>query len=203
MLEDLELVTEEANPANDDPLDPATIDVKVDHAVRNNADQTVVADHLYVKGAGAAWKGPGTISDSYLYGQLVFAGDHVETVLNGGEGSPTHLIHNTMLNPVAQTAVVSLFDDFGPIADVLVEDNLMAGGGYVMYGGAKNNPANVTGPVIVRDNRFARGNQDSSGYYPNGGDFDLFASFNAAVTQSCGNFWDDDLSAIVGPGSSC
>ena len=203
-LQDLDIVTVDASPANDNPLNPSTIDVKVDHGVRNNGDRAVTADRLYVKGFAGAWKGPGTIRDSYLFSQLVFQGDHVEAYLNGGEGNPSILQHDTILNPVAQTAAVSFFNDFGGIGRVDVVNNLMAGGGYVMYGGAKNGTGNVTGPVLVRDNRIARGNRDSSGYFPDGGEYGLWAEFNGSATKSCGNIWDDDLSPTPKPaGGSC
>lgn len=202
VLQDLDIITVDASPANDNPLDPATIDVKVDHGVRNNGDRQVTADRLYVKGFAGAWKGPGTIRDSYLFSQLVFAGDHVEAYLNGGEGNPSILQHNTILNPVAQTAAISFFNDFGGIGQVTVRDNLLAGGGYVMYGGAKNGTGNVTGPVLVQDNRIARGNRDSRGYFPNGGAYGLWAEFNRAATTSCGNIWDDNRAPTPAPSSA-
>ena len=68
-------------------------------------------------------------------------------------------------------------------ASVDVVDNLLAGGGYVMYGGAKNGTGNVTGPILIKDNRIARGRQDSHGYYPNGGEIGLWAEFNKAATK--------------------
>jgi hypothetical protein len=132
----------------------------------------------------------------------VFPGDHVEAYLNGGEGSPSILQHNTILNPVEQTAAISFFNDFGGIAHVTVQDNLLAGGGYVMYGGAKNGTGNVTGPVLVRGNRIARGNRDSRGYFPRGGEYGVWAEFNRAVTTSCGNVWDDNSSPAPAPPSS-
>ena len=91
---------------------------KVDHGVRNNGDKAVTADRLYVKGFAGAWKGPGTINNSYLFSDLIFAGDHVEAYLNGGEGDPSILVHNTILNPIDQTAAISFFDDFGKIGQV-------------------------------------------------------------------------------------
>ena len=202
VLEKLDIVTDEKDPGNDDPLDPSTIDVKVDHGVRNNGDNAVTADHLYVKGFAGAWKGPGTIENSYLFSQLVFDGDHVEAYLNGGEGNPTILVHDTILNPVAQTAAISLFNDFGGIGKVTVEDNLLAGGGYVMYGGAKNGTGNVTGPVIVRDNRIARGKDKTHGYYSRGGQLGLWAEFDRSATTACGNYWDDTLSPTGSPDST-
>ena len=202
VLQNLDIVTVEQNPGNDNPLEPSTIDSKIDHGVRNNGDDAVTADHLYIKGFGGAWKGPGTITNSYLFSQLVFDGDHVEAYLNGGEGNPSILRYNTILNPVAQTAAISFFNDFGGIGRVEIVGNLMAGGGYVMYGGAKNGNGNVTGPILVRDNRIARGNQDAHGYYRNGGKLGLWAEFNRAVTTACGNYWDDDLSPTRSPDSA-
>jgi hypothetical protein len=202
VLQALDIVTEEKDPGNDNPLDPSTIDVKVDHGVRNNGDNAVTADHLYVKGFAGAWKGPGTIENSYLFSQLVFDGDHVEAYLNGGEGNPTILDHDTILNPVAQTAAISLFNDFGGIGKVTVEDNLLAGGGYVMYGGAKNGTGNVTGPIIVRDNRIARGKDKTHGYYSRGGQLGLWAEFDKSATTACGNYWDDTLSPTGSPDST-
>ncbi len=201
-LQNLDIVTDEKNPSNDNPSDPSTIDVKVDHGVRNNGDKAVTADHLYIKGYSGGWKGPGTITNSYLFSQLVWSGDHVEAFLNGGEGNPTILQHDTILNPLGQTAAISFFNDFGGIGKVTVEDNLLAGGGYVMYGGAKNGSGNVTGPILIRNNRIARGNHDSHGYFPDGGDFGLWAEFSKSATKACANYWDDDLSATPAPSST-
>ena len=170
--------------------------------MRNNGDKAVKADRLYVKGFAGAWKGPGTITNSYLFSDLIFAGDHVEAYLNGGEGDPSILVHNTILNPIDQTAAISFFDDFGKIGQVIVQDNLMAGGGYVMYGGAKNSASNVVGPVLVRANRLARGRQDANGYFPNGGYYGLWAEFSRSATTACDNYWDDNLSPTRNPDSA-
>lgn len=202
VLQNLDIVTAEKDPSNDNPLDPATIDTKLDHGVRNNGDLAVTADHLYIKGFAGAWKGPGTIENSYLFSQLAFDGDHVEAYLNGGEGNPTILDHDTILNPVAQTAAISLFNDFGGIGRVDVVDNLLAGGGYVMYGGAKNGTGNVNGPILIKGNRIARGRQDSHGYYSNGGEIGLWAEFSRDATRACGNYWDDNLKATGSPDST-
>ena len=120
VLENLDIVTVEQNPANDNVQDPSTIDTKVDHGVRNNGDLQVTGDGLYIRGFAGAWKGPGTITNSYMFSQLVFSGDHVEAYLNGGEGNPSVLQHDTILNPLGQTAAISFFNDFGGIGKVTV-----------------------------------------------------------------------------------
>jgi hypothetical protein len=112
------------------------------------------------------------------------------------------LEHNTILNPVAQTAAISFFNDIGGIGQVTVADNLLAGGGYVMYGGAKNGTGNVSGPIVVRDNHIARGNRDENGYFPDGGEYGIWAEFNRSATKACGNVWDDDLSPTPAPAST-
>jgi hypothetical protein len=73
------------------------------------------------------------------------------------------------------------------------------------------------GPIIVEGNRFARclgkevegeggahlceglaeESNDGHGYYPLGGSFGEFVHFNEAVTSFSGNYWDDNLEAVV------
>jgi hypothetical protein len=88
----------------DDIVVPANIglpgttgSVKVEFGVRNNGDSRHDADHSYVAGFSDAWHAQGSITDSYLTGQLVQANDHMEAFINGGEGNPTVLNHNTIL----------------------------------------------------------------------------------------------------------
>jgi hypothetical protein len=184
-------------------LPNATGATKVEFGVRNNGDTTAAMDHSYVAGYSDAWHAMGTITDSYLTGQLVQAGDHMEAFVNGGEGNPTILNHDTILTFKTNTgeagsADVAIYNDFGPIARVDVTNSLLAGGQYLMEGGAKNGTGNVTGPITIRDNRISRA------IWPNGGNLGLWTDFNAAATTSCRNVWDDTGAAVAGPpGSTC
>jgi len=81
-------------------------------------------------------------------------------------------------------------------------NSLLAGGQYLMEGGAKNGTGNVTGPILIKGNRIARGRQDSHGYYSNGGEIGLWAEFNKDATRACGNYWDDNLKATGSPDST-
>jgi hypothetical protein len=205
ILQSLDIIAQDLDTSDDDRNDPDTRDVKLEFGVRNNGDFIVQADHLFMDGMADPWTGMGTIRNSYLISSLVMRGDHTETFINGGNGDPTVLDHCTILNPPTQTACVSLFDDFGPIGPVVLKNSILAGGGFVMYGGAKNDPANVLGPVRLEGNRFCRSapgtTNDENGYYENGGTFGLFAEFNLATSIGGGNFWDDDLSFIDSPGA--
>jgi hypothetical protein len=130
----------------------------------------------------------GSITDSYIWGlHTVPDGTHVNgTTSNGGQGTPGLVIHhNTILNPLAQTDAVSLFQDFGTQADVLIDNNLLAGGGYCVYGGQgdKGRSSNIR----ITNNRISRI------YYPNGGYYGWLAHFNAGDHGNVlkGNIWDD------------
>ena len=71
------------------------------------------------------------------------------------EGGSLIADHDTLLNPHDQTANVFTKTDFGDLNTVTVTDNLMAGGGYMVYGG-EGGVGSVVGPVTVTGNRFAR-----------------------------------------------
>jgi hypothetical protein len=189
----------------------------VEHAVRNLGDDSTAADHLYIHGPDAGWYGPGSLSDSYVLAVLAIADDHLENWYYGGGGGRIVANHNTLFNPAEQTATVFLKNDFGDIATAEITNNLLAGGGYTLYGGGGASGGILRGPVMVTGNHFARcgggvetgpgpggvwlcpGGSDSSGYYPRGGSFGWQAYFDAAVTTWLDNIWDDDGSAVTGP----
>lgn len=75
-----------------------------------------------------------TIKDSYILLASTLRGDHNEDILEDGDSGVT-LEHNTFLNPNGQTSALSLFNEFSANKNFLVEDNLLAGGGYTCYCG--------------------------------------------------------------------
>jgi hypothetical protein len=128
-----------------------------------------------------------TVTDSYIHDTADPAGAHVENIYGYAN---TVLRHNTMFNPVAQTAVVYL--DPGPTNDCTITDNLMAGGGYTIYGGSSSSQSSSN--VVITNNRFART------YYPSSGNYGLDAYFSASGSGDSwsGNYWDD-TAAPAGP----
>ena len=72
-----------------------------------------------------------------------------------------------------QTDAISLFEDFGVEANKLIKDNLVAGGDYSIYGGAKSGGPQSYNIRIV-------GNRFSRKYYSNGGQFGPAAYFDRA-----------------------
>jgi hypothetical protein len=157
------------------------------------------------------WSGGGTLQGSYANSNGVISGSHYEDIYYGGGGGPLVVNHDTLLNAQSQTASVFLKTDFGDIDQASITDNLIAGGGYMIYGGTGGTGGSVVGPETITGNRFARcsssskfdgsgytcsGGADSHGYYPRGGYYGVAGDFNQSVTTWSGNYWDDNLQSV-------
>ena len=99
---------------------------------------------------------------------------------------------NTILNQFGQTDAISLFQDFDVEANRLITENLVAGGGYTIYGG-DNQRFGKTSNIKITNNRF------SNVFFPNGGSYGPIAAFDSTGTGNLasGNFWDHNLSAVT------
>lgn len=136
----------------------------------------------------------GVIEDSYLHSPTLFEGDHTDMIQTVG-GSPADLPleirHNTIINTEPQTAAVFLDDSTGngliPVRNVLVEGNLLAGGGYTVYGGGLEAEGHDPENIVIRDNVFSRRLWPDSGYYGPVAYFDV----DAPGCVWSGNVWDD------------
>jgi hypothetical protein len=187
-----------------------------EYGVHNDAGGGTTAStnkglRLYIHDIDGSWWGPGDIEESYFLAEGLVSGDHVENIYYGGGAGPLIVNHNTMYNPVDQTATVFTKTDFGNITTLTETNNFLVGGGYTLYGGTSGT-GTVVGPVTVTNNRFARclttevntaggghactGGPDSHGYWPRGGNYGLAASFSASTTWT-GNFWDDSPSTAI------
>jgi hypothetical protein len=133
----------------------------------------------------------GLIADNYIHDMGYAPGDHVNgTTSNGGTTMMT-IRHNTILNQIDQTDAISLFQDFANQANRLITDNLVAGGGYTIYGG-DGRQFGLTSNIKITNNRF------STIYYPKGGYFDAVAYFdpNGSGNLASGNYWDNNLTPV-------
>jgi hypothetical protein len=134
--------------------------------------------------------GGGIVEDSYIHDMSQKPGlSHDVGVASNGSGGMT-VRHNTILNQLDQTAAVAFYQDFGVQRNNLVQDNLLAGGGYCVYGGTgqKGGTSNI---------RFI-GNRFSRLFNPDCGHFGVVADFapNDPGNAWSGNYWDDTLQAV-------
>ncbi|WP_134765944.1 hypothetical protein [Nocardioides sp. 1609] len=130
--------------------------------------------------------GGGTVRDSYIHDMAEVEGlsHDVGIASNGGGGLQVR--HNTIFNQLDQTAAVAMYQDFGGQRDNVVRRNLLAGGGYCVYGGA--------GDTATRNIKFIR-NRFSRRYHSRCGYYGVVASFDRNDPGNVWreNFWDDTL----------
>jgi hypothetical protein len=187
-----------------------------EHDIRNlEASTEIVGSYLHACDSNLYSVGAATMRDTYGISKLGISTDHVENIYFD-DGAFT-AIHDTLLNPVEQTAVV-----FGNVGGggggecsnhLRVEDSLLAGGGYTMYP-CGNGTGPGTSTWTVKNNHFARcrtaeveeedhhlcsGGPDTHGYFPNSGSYGLYTYEYAPQTTWVGNVWDDDLTPIPAP----
>ncbi len=157
----------------------------VQYAVINEGTHTTIGRRLQMYNCTTCWAGPGTLEDSYAITNAVIAGAHYEPVYYGGRAGPLVVRRNTLLNPHEQTAVVFAGNDYGDQTGLVISENLMAGGDFIIYGGAGPNAYGAaTRDVTITDNRF------SDIYWPRGGQYGVATSVNWSVTTWNGNYWD-------------
>jgi hypothetical protein len=130
----------------------------------------------------------GLIENNYIHDEALTSADsHLNGTTSNGSTVPLTIQHNTVFNPNGQTDAVSLFEDFGVEANVVINDNLLAGGGYAVYGG--QNPG---GPqaynIQITNNRF------STIYYKQSGYYGYITAFNPGAPGNVwsGNVWDSN-----------
>jgi len=137
----------------------------------------------------------GLVQDNYIHDMGFKSGDHTNgTTDNGGSRSSLTLRHNTVFNSQPQTDAISLFQDFGTQTNRTIEGNLVAGGGYTIYGGANPGGAQTSNIRIV-NNRF------SKLYFPRAGSYGYATAFDprGPGNEWAGNIWDDTGAAVPSP----
>ncbi len=191
-----------------------------EHDIRNQGSASVTGEGLYLHACDSNWYGYGTLKNSYGIAKIDISTDHVENVYFCSGTFTAE--HDTLFNPVEQTAVIFGDTLCGGGNKYTVKDSLLAGGGYVFYPQANNsNPAGAQ--TVIEGNHIARCKPkevsgpgghwycqgitnnsrhespgDGIGYYPNGGSYNVGSYFSGPLTWS-GNVWDDNLASVSAP----
>ena len=133
--------------------------------------------HIHHYGEGFRANGDVLIEDSYAHDftNFIAAGAHQDAIQSTG-GNDLTFRHNTLLmNVDGGNAAIMLGTYYG--SNVLVENNIVAGGSYVLYGGGD------WGNVRFVNNRI------STAYFPRGGYFGVFTYADNATKT--GNVWHE------------
>lgn len=172
---------------------PTRLMVGVKDVYADSVNLKVVGNDIWHTATGVQMD-QGLIQDNYIH-DLGFTGDdHVNgTTSNGGSKSLT-IRHNTVFNPHDQTDAISLFQDFGVQANRVIDDNLLAGGGYTIYAGANRGLESTATNIKVTNNRI------SPKFYPQGGHFGYATAYTIGGGNAwSGNVWDDTGRSIPQP----
>ena len=139
---------------------------------------------LNCSGAGDGIKlgSSSTMTDSYIHDLGTDPDAHNDGCELGSEDVTVR--HNTILNPHGQTSAVFIGAS-APSTNILVEDNVLAGGGYTVYG-----PDPGSSNVKVLNNKF------STRYSAKGGSYGPVAHWKTGSgNEWSGNSWMDGPSA--------
>jgi hypothetical protein len=128
----------------------------------------------------------GTVTGNYIHDTGFVPEDHTNGILDLGTTQPLTIRDNTILDDQDQTDAISLgaTGPGQPVAKKVVEDNLLGGGSYAIYGGATH--GNTTSGIVVKNNVF------SQYYFPKSGKWGPVAYFDTAGVGNVwtGNTWD-------------
>jgi hypothetical protein len=122
-------------------------------------------------------------------GSFCSGDDHFDGFQSDG-GYNITLRHNTIRNPCGQTSAILMSTNTAPISNVVIDGNLMAGGGYTVYCGTDS------GGIAAHETY--TNNVISPVYFPKGGKYGPDVLCNKAEVTG-GNIWDGNY---VPPSSS-
>jgi hypothetical protein len=149
----------------------------------------VTADHVDFYNGERIINGPGTLTNSFCLDNVNNPGAHYECTYE--DSGQVTFDHNTFLNAHNQTAAVYLGLNSGQtMGPVSITNNLLAGGGYALYGGESGDGTGVVVSETVTGNRFSRL------YFAHGGAYGPTAYMPSSYTWS-GNIWDDTGRAVT------
>jgi hypothetical protein len=121
----------------------------------------------------------GLIVGNYIHDPGYIHGDHTNGIYVAGTTKPLTIYGNTIFNNLGQTDDINLAPTSRQdVANKMVVDNLLAGGGYSIYGGGAREDR--TSNIVIKDNEFGRL------YYREGGQYGPAAYFNP---RQAGNVW--------------
>lgn len=128
-----------------------------------------------------------TVQDSYIHDLLMTSDSHNDGIQSLGSNN-VKIQHNTILVAKGSTSAIILSTGSAEsMKNILIDNNLMGGGAYTVYGGyqAGTDVLSRVGNVVISNNRI------TTTIFPNGGAYGPFSSVNAPAVTLSGNVWHD------------
>ena len=120
------------------------------------------------------------VTGNYIHDPGYVAGDHIDGIFDPGFAGALMISGNTILDSFTQTSAISLDASAAGtlVANKTVENNLLGGGGYAIYGG--DSLGNTTSNIVIKNNRF------SQLYFPKSGQYGPVAYFDPRAQGTSG-----------------
>jgi hypothetical protein len=152
--------------------------------IYGNSRGTVIKDNNISDWRTAVQVSGGLVTGNYIHDPGYRPGDHVNGIYDTGSTQALTISGNTIFNSMSQTDAITLEPSRAgrAVANKTIKNNLLAGGGYAVYGGSTKN--NSTSHIVIKDNRFSRL------YYRQGGKYGPVAYFDA---NGPGNVWAGNI----------
>ncbi|HMJ16081.1 MAG TPA: hypothetical protein VK524_31915 [Polyangiaceae bacterium] len=144
--------------------------------------------NAYGSGDILRMEGWAEVHDSWLHDPYRGATTHND-VIQSTNAHHLRIVHNRLDNQHTQTSCILLKADLGPISDVVVDRNLMNGGGYTFYWYDHNTGNYRITNGSITNNRFMRA--PTGGFWPKGGYYGTHVFRAAQLPVWSGNVWHD------------
>ena len=170
------------------------VDTAIDDIYGDTTGTTIENDNIFDFRTGIQLSA-GLIQSNYIHSPGYISGDHTNGIYDNASTTPLTINHNTIFNPLNQTDAITLEADSSgqAVANKTIENNFLAGGGYVLYGG--DSQGNTTSNIVVTNNRFGQQYYSTSGAY---GPVTYFSPTGTGDTWT-GNIWDTTGATVPEP----
>ncbi len=175
------------------PLSKTRLTIGIKDVYGDALGAVVTQNHIFNTSTAIQME-QGLITDNYITDMGYLAGDHINGILSTGSKKLLEIRHNTIFNRFSQTDAIGLFEDFDVQANRVVDNNLIAGGGYTLYAG--QNPGGPrTYNIKVTNNRFAVNLYGKAGYWGPATAHNKYGSGNIWSN----NVWDYNNAVVPAP----
>jgi hypothetical protein len=162
-----------------------------------------IANNIYNVENGIGVDGGNTlIQDNYIHDLIASGSPHYDGISIDGKNSDITIRHNTVINEHTQTSAVMIDNYFGPVSNVVVDNNLLYGGGYNIYSSSQFEGGSVTG-VSVTNNHMGGGYWGPTAFTGNSpvytGNVDDSAAVVATLNTSANSGTDTGGTAPAAP----
>lgn len=129
-----------------------------------------------------------TIQDSYIHDLLIQGADpHNDGIQSLGTTALTIRRNTIIVKDGATSCVILSTGSASAMRNITIEDNLLGGGAFVVYGGyeAGRDDVKKVSNIVIRNNRI------TTQIFPRGGAYGPFTSVSAPAVTMAGNTWHD------------